>query len=331
MAAILNRIFPVFLGAVFLLSAFLPERVMADTPLKPLDIDTVHLYVTPTSVLKEDRAFATRHFQRIEADGEVKRVKRVDIFKNRPVFEYVDGYARLNHGEKIKISWRYRGLLSWHWKRKFPFKSIKIKFPDHEGLAFKDLNLNHIETDVLLQDMIIHEIFRLYGLYTPRMKLVKFYVNDEYSGFKVLVEEMDDFFLKDRGLPAGNIYREKTAAILGDKLKSGPYYYQYWWNKKSLGKQDNWDDWAHFNHLLALNRPPVRDVFFDKEYYAKWLAIGLWLPFGHQLNHNLFFYHNLKNQKWYPLPWDLSVDPLIKPPQNILLFAPTEPYFLATP
>jgi len=313
----INRTFASFKPSLFfklflwslIFTLFLSNRLCfsEDTKLKPLDIYSIHLYVTPRAVAKADSGFATRHFTRSSATGKFERKFKIDVDKNRPVFEYTIGYVRINNGPKRQANWRYRGLLDAHWKHPFPYRSIKIRFPEEEAdLSFSIINLNHIETDPLLHDLVGHEIYHLYGSITPRMKLVKFYVNDQYAGFKILVEDVNDDFLRERGLPKGSIYRENTQAELGMKTNSGVNYYKYWWKKKSLRMQDNWEDWVHLNSLLALGRQDAGEYLLDKKYYLKWLALGLFMPIYHMNIHNLYLYHNFENQKWYSIPWDMT-------------------------
>jgi len=303
------------------------------TQLQPLTVNSIHLYVEPSAVAKADFAFSTRHFKKNPLTGEIERKGEGDVFKNRPQFKYVRGFIRINDGRKREVNWRYRGLLDEHWFRSFPFKSMKIRILDDlEDLTFETLNLNHFETDLFLHDMIAHEIHYLSSFITPRMKIVKFYVNDIYAGFKVLVENIDDHFLKKLNLPAGNIYRENTSALIGDKLESGLNYFKYWWKKKSLEKQKNWDDWIHFNHVIALRRTEVSPRLLDEEYFVRWLALGIWLPISHLGSHNVYMYHNLENQKWYTIPWDMTVAPFgpivghIGVDEEVLLIAPNKVY-----
>ncbi|MFH1778276.1 MAG: CotH kinase family protein [Candidatus Omnitrophota bacterium] len=319
-------LFMFFLGCFFLL--FEEVCYANNIRLKPLDVYSIHLYVTSSTVAKADSAFATKHFMKISKLGKFKPKMNRITFKNRPQFQYVRGYAMINGGKKRRVNWRYRGLMKPHWQEVFPYRSIKIRFLDkNEDLAFSTLNLNHFATDPMLNDMICHEIYQLYDCITPRMKLVKFYVNDQYAGFKVLVEEIDDEFLEVNGLPKGNIYREnRSFATIGVKVISGVNYYKYWWRKKSLNKQKNWDDWMHLNQLLSLGCQEVGEYLLDKEYYIKWLALGVFMPIWHMDNHNLYLYHNLKNQKWYSLPWDMTTDFYGETQEEFLLVAPNKVY-----
>lgn len=297
----------------------------AEHKLKPLDIETIHLYVEPSAIAKADSAFSTKHFKRGAEPGRFERKISINVFKNRPVFQYARGYVRVNQGKKLRVDWRYRGLLDWHWQHPFPYKSMKIRFLEKsDNLDFSVVNLNQIDTDPKLKDMISHEFYNLYGCITPRMKLVRFYVNDQYAGFKVLVENLDDQFLKNRSLPKGNIYRENTSAMPGAKVLSGVNYYRYWWKKKSLRNQDDWADWVHFNQLLAQGHQEVGEFLLDRDYYLSWLALGFWIPIYHMDSHNLYIYHNLSNQKWYPIPWDMTIGFLSPADKEVFLLAPNK-------
>ncbi|MBL8013741.1 MAG: CotH kinase family protein [Candidatus Omnitrophica bacterium] len=305
---------------------FVPPLTAAADSLDFSDITKIDLYVTSRTVAKAERAFSNRSFRKGKIPGTFEVRPGVNYFTNPLEFSYAEGFVRLNDGPKRDVQWRFRGLTQTHWQSSFPERSMKINFLKNKDLLFDVLNLSIIDADPLMRDAISYEIYHAYGLITPRIQLVRFYINGSYAGFRTLVENPDDHFLIKRGLSTGNIYRENSFSVMGDKLNSGIKYFQRRWVKKSLEREKNWDDWVHFNHVLNLFNRGTSAALLDTDYFAKWMAISLLLPLQHMIDHNIYLYHSLKTQKWYQIPWDPTVSIFDDVKEGVLYYAPNKLY-----
>jgi hypothetical protein len=93
--------------------------------------------------------------------------------------------------------------------------SYKLKFDEYtadtrfDGL--KRLNLHASSSDATrLRELVAYGVFRDFGIVAPRAALAKVYVNGEYEGLFIAVEEIDGRFAKAH-FPSGgdgNLYKE---------------------------------------------------------------------------------------------------------------------------
>ena len=116
-------------------------------------------------------------------------------------------------------------------------KSLKIKF---DGDLFytgrETLNLNaDIADKSYMHAYLSSMLFNQTGYPCFESEHVKLYLNGEYLGLYIQIENMDEDFLKARGLdPNGNLYK---ATVDGASLRL-PDEVDYYWEKKTNTNSD---------------------------------------------------------------------------------------------
>jgi hypothetical protein len=208
-------------------------------------------------------------------------------------------------GNLLKSKFRARGVGNVHWL--MYNKSMKIRLKDQDGNK-RIVNLNTINSDSGLVDMIAYKIYQQEGLVAPNMALSDLFINGNYNGLKERLENMDDDFLANRQIPLGHMYRENYASSLTSFKNWNKNSYRETWEKQTLTKEDNFEDWLVF---LQVNAEDDDEVFFryiekylDMDDYLKWYALTNWMGGHHNTDHNLVFINDFRHQKFRQVGYD---------------------------
>jgi spore coat protein H len=121
-----------------------------------------------------------------------------------------------------------------------PKKSLKIKFNDEPFLNGKDkINFNAEYTDpTYMRQFLSSYLFRQAGHPCFKAEHARLYLNGEYFGIYLMVENMDADFLKANDLdPVGNLYK---ATHDGACLSIFDAVYEAW--EKKTSEHQNRDD-----------------------------------------------------------------------------------------
>lgn len=208
-------------------------------------------------------------------------------------------------GETVVARMRIRGDTS----REDPKKSLKIKFDSLfvDGLP-KVINLNAEYADkTYVRQYASSLLMKNAGQTCYQTEHVKVYVNEQFYGLYLQVENMDTDFLKRNNLDKkGNLYKAtKDGACLSvfDDFNEK-------WEKKTNKKSDHND----LTELIDnINNTP-NDEFetfiksaFEYEKLINILALNMFLSNNSTYYHNYYLYHDLYNTgKWQMLPWDMD-------------------------
>ena len=126
------------------------------------------------------------------------------------------------------------------------------------------------------------------------------FINGEYNGTKLRLENIDENFLNRRQIPLGNIYREVTGAFLVTFYNWNKIHYKPAWEMQTLKKGDDFDDWLSF---LENNSVESDEVFFryiekylDIDSYLKWYALTNLMGGTGYSDHNIFFMNDFRYQ-----------------------------------
>lgn len=202
--------------------------------------------------------------------------------------------------------------------RKKPYKIAFDEFANqtHDGL--KKINLNNFTNDPsLLHDAICNKLFRDEGIPAPRTSYARFFVNEEYIGLYVVIENVDKTFLKSHYGSAnndGNLYKTDRGAQMFLKwLGSDKEAYKQ--KKFKLNTNETIDDWTKFIELVNLINndysPEFRQKFeksFDVHTYLKVLAIEKcvrsWDSYWGGGNNFYMYEHPDGKFRW--IPWDMN-------------------------
>ncbi|MBL7883387.1 MAG: CotH kinase family protein, partial [Bacteroidia bacterium] len=132
----------------------------------------------------------------------------------RPCKVTWDGITLTNCGFREKGN---SSNLFTNFGKKKPFKIAFDEFINNQTLdGIKKINLNNFTNDPsLLHDVVSMKLFRDEGLVAPRTSYTKLFVNGEYIGLYVVIENVDKTFLKYHyGGPNnnGNLYKTDRGA-----------------------------------------------------------------------------------------------------------------------
>jgi spore coat protein CotH len=209
-------------------------------------------------------------------------------------------------GRKMKgAKMRIRGDSS----RKLPKKSFKIQLPKGKKLkdGAKKVNLNADYGDkTMIHQYLASKTMNDYNQLCFRSGFVPVYINGEYYGLYLRVENIDAPFLKSRNLNTNdNLYKaSKDYSCLVNKNEVDNK-----WEKKTNKKGDN-DDLKDF--ITELNEIPIVDfesfakkrLFYDE--IINIISLNMLLSNSSTYYHNYYMYHDLEKDKWRMLPWDMD-------------------------
>lgn len=263
----------------------------------------------------EDRVFRMLDLTTIEltmdpADAEAL-LDMNDVESN----QYFHAALRIINSEidstRTDVGVRLRGNTS-RYKTK---KSIKIDFREWGGEKFenyKKLNLKAETNDVsMAREMLSLFIYRSYNIPAARSFYVKLYINEEYKGIYLSVEQIDDEFVDRRyGNEAGNLYKCYWGANLADE---GVLYNDHPYELK-LNELVN-DRTKLSNLIYKLNSsssstlPDNIEPIFALDNYLRQMAVealvGHWDGYSFNQN-NFYLYEDPTTAKIHFIPYDVD-------------------------
>jgi len=203
---------------------------------------------------------------------------------------------------------RYRGESTRNvWPRPY-----RIKFQDaHE---FEDRERINLVSDELGRESLAHDLFRRVGLPAPDTRFVTLYINENYEGDYLDIEQVDNDFLEAH-FPdddEGNLYRGFDGADLSYRGPDPDSYRPYYLKKNN----DDADDYSDIIALTdALTNSPDETFRADAESLAdmrewlRWFAVqavldnhegALWIGQGD----DYFLYHRPSDDRFILISWD---------------------------
>jgi hypothetical protein len=198
-------------------------------------------------------------------------------------------------------------------------KSLKLDFDKvrdgqtYDGL--KKINLNNGTGDpALLRDFLCYDMIRATGAPAPRVSHVKLYINDEYWGIYVMVEQVDKTFLANNfDDDDGNLFKNMQWSNL-EYLGTNPGDYKAIYELKTNEDEDDWSGLINFckviNNSSNANFPTEIQQVFDVPSYLKILAIDVMTDnWDSYIEHgrNFYLYQAPNDGKFHWIPWDYNL------------------------
>ncbi len=216
-----------------------------------------------------------------------------------PITIYANGIE--NRSARLRI----RGDSS----REFAKKSLKVKL-DSEPLIFgrKTLNLNaEYEDPSYIHQYLASYVFQQSGHPCFNAEHVRIYLNGKFFGLYLMVENMDEDFLRKRNLDAyANMYKAtKDGACLG-------YYddVDHHWEKKINEYTDREDLQNLINVLDTIPDSKFYNYIknnFDYEKLINIISINVMITNSSTYYHNYYMYHDVnRTGNWIMFPWDMD-------------------------
>jgi spore coat protein CotH len=215
---------------------------------------------------------------------------------------------------------RFRGNTS----RQSAKKSIKISFNTYNsrqsffGLEKMNLNGEHNDPSVI-RSKLCWDLCRSFGVPAPRSNHILLYINDQFWGVYINVEQIDEEFAGLRfGNKKGNLYKCLYPADLTYRSKN-PDDYKFMAGSRraySLKTNETTDDYTDLAHFIdVLNNTPIDNLPAELD---KVLNVGTLLgimvldvftgnwdgPFYNK--NNFYLYKNTSTGKFELIPYDLD-------------------------
>lgn len=202
--------------------------------------------------------------------------------------------------------------------KKKPIKVSFDAFREQNIDGLKKINLNNFTNDPsLVRDAICMKLMRDEGIYSPRTSYTKLFINGEYIGLYVIIENVDKTFLKSKFGGAnndGNLYKtdrncQMWMTWLGDDKET-------YKNKNfQLTTNEDEDDWSKFISFLNFINFDHSENFktefekrFDVHNYLKILAVEKcvksWDSYWGGGNNFFLYEHPDGMMRWFP--WDMN-------------------------
>ena len=203
---------------------------------------------------------------------------------------------------------RYRGESSRDvWPRPY-----RIKFRDeHE---FEDRERVNLVSDELGREALAHDLFQRVGLPAPDTHFITLYVNENWHGDYLDIEQVDNDFLEAH-FPDdddGNLYRGHDGADLSYRGPD-PDSYRPYYVKKNNEEADDYSDVIALTAALT-NSPnetfrAETEALADMRQWLRWFAVqavldnhegALWIGPGD----DYFLYHRPADGRFLLISWD---------------------------
>lgn len=273
----------------------------------------------------------TRAESRMSAERE--DVPQLRLYVDRNEFDRIDADVGANwgewvdvqiddHGELLDAELRFRGDGSAHWTTEKKSFTLKTK---RESL-YKGFRSMAFSVKDVLPQYLAATLAQDFGLLAPEQQVVPVFLNDRFYGLHRFVEPIDESFLRRNLRMPGNVFRADTAER-GDYFKDLP---------REVFKNPNiWDRVANNDRpgafgtqllrdfLADVNDPsPVArerlDGWLDEDELSRLLAYLLVVgdPYHMSGVHNQFWYEDPVSGTLHPIPWDVRLLDLEKPPRD---------------
>lgn len=226
-----------------------------------------------------------------------------------------DGFELSNCGFKEKGN-ASNSLIGYGKKK--PLKLSFDEFANQNLNGLKKLNLNNFTNDPsLLHDVICLKLMRDEGIFASRTAFAKLWVNKEYIGLYVIIENVDKTFLKSKygsSNDDGNLYKtDRNAQMFLNWLGSESSSYKA--KKFQLTTNETADDWSKLISFIDFLNNNHDDDFkqnlesrFDVHGYLKILAVEKcvksWDSYWGGGNNYFLYEHPDGKIRW--IPWDMN-------------------------
>jgi hypothetical protein len=206
---------------------------------------------------------------------------------------------------------------------------FKIRFPHNQLFRneIRRLNFNGTDANWILREHLAYQLFWDAGLPSLQSEIVRLHLNGGPAAgtpYRVCIENPDGQFLNRRLFfddDDGNLYKTNLDGTPDNKatwryVGDDPELYRGCYIKQTNEEEDDFSDIIEFCRVLTQSRPTDPDYMdqvysvLNPENFTRWMAVAACVahwdsPFTDH-GHNYVLYHNLSNQQFYILPWDLN-------------------------
>ncbi len=234
-------------------------------------------------------------------------------------FEYLEAPSVYIDGTLIEtVGVRHKGFSSYFASNEFK-KSLKLDFDqfieDQEYDGLRKVNLNNgVGDPAFLRDLLCYDMIRETGAPAPRVSHTRVYINDEYWGLYVLVEQIDKTFLSENfDDNDGNLFKNKGWSSL-EWLGNNVNEYKENFDLKTNETEDDWTGFIELHDVInnSSNSEFQEEIqrIFDVPNYLKILAIDVatnnWDSYIEH-GRNFYLYQAPDDGKFHWIPWDYNL------------------------
>ena len=215
-------------------------------------------------------------------------------------------------GIRFKGQYSYTGFPG----KKKPFRLHFNKFNSQRYQGIRKINLHNLAGDPsFLREHLSYNFLRHIGVTASRTSFAKLYINNQYWGVYLIVEEPEDkLFLENHfGTSKGNLFDSKNTTRLqylgeDEKLYSNELKLQTDYSVTAWKNLISFLDF--YNNSIAPNYGSLCKEKLETETYFKTLSADVFLnnwdsyPFN---GRNFFIYDNPKTNQLHWIPWDYNL------------------------
>jgi hypothetical protein len=232
--------------------------------------------------------------------------------------EYLMGSVEIDGETVDSIGIRQKGFSSYFSSNEFK-KSLKLDFNEfvpgkrYDGLRKVNLN-NGVGDPALQRDFLCFDMIREAGGIAPRVAYAKVYLNDEYWGVYVMIEQVDRAFLDNNFANGkGNLFKNVSWSEL-EYLGTNVDLYKEIFELKTNEDIDDWDRFIEFMDLL--NNGSVSEFeteiqdYFNVDLYLRTLAVDVMSDnWDSYIEHgrNWYMYQDSSTNAFHWIPWDYNL------------------------
>ena len=216
---------------------------------------------------------------------------------------------------------RYKGNSSYY---NYPTtkKPLKLDFNEFiSGQVFdglKKMNLNNLYQDpTFMREKLFLDFIKSQGLYGPRASYSRVFINGNYWGLYLSVDQIDKTFLQwNYGNKNGNLFKgDNSTSACADLDLHGNL--QSYYNCYELKTNETTNDWSDLVNLTTQINATSNLVFRDSleivmntnSFIGSWACYNLLCNFDsypYRFTHNYYTYHNTFTDKFEWIIWDVS-------------------------
>lgn len=188
-----------------------------------------------------------------------------------------------------------------------PKKSLKVKLNegDFDGVDVFNFNADY-EDKSYIQAYTTSRLMRESGVPCFQSEHVRLYLNGNYLGLYISVENMDEDFLTRNGFnPNGNLYK---ATLDGASMSRYDNVFYHWEQKTGTGNREDLQELIfQLDTISVENYKLFLQEKFDYNAIINILAMNLLCRNHSTYYHNYYMFHDTNGSgKWHMFPWDLD-------------------------
>ncbi len=218
--------------------------------------------------------------------------------------DYKNNAVLILDRKALKGKAKLRGDHYYHWgfaRKSWRFKTSKNNI--HKGInrfniiipKSVDMSLNHLS----------YQLAKTMGLLAPDSRLVDFSVNGHYKGPRLLVEQIDESFLRKNNLMPNDIYKGDNIGqneFLG--IKVFLFENASIWEKASFNNHYDKDSLYPLEMFLDETNNSTTDVIDLKQFANMAAYVDLIGSYHHDRTHNWILFYDSYLEKMQPIIWD---------------------------